>query len=133
MCSSTFFTGILLKRNSGWFTSSRFIKNFNSTACFRGSTLKDTFQSYADLLISSKSRFISLTTELISSTTVHNDVSSAKTLHNTFHIRSQIINIYKESNRPRLEPCGTPAETSPRENSIQLELSAAFFPEDNFE
>ncbi len=114
LCSFTFFTGMLLKRITGWSVSFLFLENNNSTACFSGSGLNDILQSWAHWLINWRSWFISLAASLASRTTVNKDVSSAKSL--TLHFKSAVRSfIYTRKNKgPKIEPWGTPAEISPQ-------------------
>ena len=126
LCSITFFTGVSLKRTTGWSISFFFLENISSTACFCGSGLKDILQLRAHWFINSKSWFMSIAAALESSTTVNNEVSSAKSL--TLHLKSSVRSfMYTRKNRgPKIEPWGTPAEISPYDEHCPFKTVRCF-------
>ena len=114
LCSVTFFTGMLLKRITGWSISCLFFERSNSTACFCGSGLNDILQLWAHWLINPRSWFMFSAAAFGSWTTVNNDVSSAKSL--TLHFKSAVRSLIytRKNNGPNIDPWGTPAKISPQ-------------------
>ena len=85
------------------------------------SGLKDIYHWLAQFEIFSRSSFISLV-DCVTSWTIEKRASSVKSLIVGDNIQLRLLIYIKKSKGPKIEPCGTPAETSAQDKDCPFDI-----------
>ena len=116
------FTGILLKINTGWFGFLILREKMTSWACLEGSGLKLIFHWKPQLHILMKSFFNSFAYVFLLWTTEKGEVPSAKGQGLDDKPVDKSLMWTKNNKGPKIEPWGTPASLQPIQKIVRLEL-----------